>query len=80
MDVDPTQFDSVIEAVNEAMHRIEEMLAHNGLKLDPAWIDVPTLSSLGIGKGKGGKGGGGGGKGGGGGGDKEKKKKVEGYK
>lgn len=49
MDVDPTQFDSMITALNNAMHQIEALLAQNGITLDPPWTDIPTLESKGIG-------------------------------
>ena len=75
--VDPTQFDSIITALNSAMAQIQSLLAANGIELSPPWTPVPTLGSMGVGRGKGGGGSGGktpGGKGGGGGKDKQKTK------
>ena len=77
--VDPSQFDSIIAALNSAMARIQSLLAKNGITLDPPWTPVPTLSGMGVGRG------GGGGKtnpakssggGGGGGGNKQKEDKL----
>ena len=76
MDVDPSQFDSVITALNDAMAQIQALLAENGIELDPPWNPVPTLGEKGIGRGGGGSGGGSNapsGGGGGGGNQKEKK-------
>lgn len=53
MDVDPTQFDSMVTALNNAMHQIEALLAQNGITLDPPWTDIPTLESKGIGSSRG---------------------------
>ena len=76
--VDPTQFDSIIEALNSAMAQIQAYLADNGVELDPPWTPVPTLGSMGVGRGNGGSGGGSrGGKGGGGGGGSKNKEKKE---
>ena len=53
MDIDATAFDSMITALNNAMHQIEQMLADNGMTLDPPWHDIPTLASKGVGRNKG---------------------------
>ena len=80
MDIDPTQFDSMVTALNAAMHQIEAMLQANGMTLDPPWTDIPTLGSKGIGGGRGSSGSTGKDTSSSGGGGGDSAKKVQTYK
>lgn len=74
--VDPTQFDSVLEFLNAAMAAVQQDLISRGLELTLPWTPIKTLSERGVGRGGGGSGGGRkpSSSGGGGGGSDNKKK------
>lgn len=56
MDVDPTAFDAMIEAINKAMAAIYAQAAEKGIILDPpTWTPIDTMAKHGIGPHGGGK-------------------------